>query len=1056
MAKRTMEQVKIGSFPAGKAYGAFIYNLGINVGTQGGQATTIDVDLINETGDYNITENDLEGVSPVTIRIQSESGDFINIKSCFLVSYSEEKNADSSTLKLKYVDGSSILDKIQILLLNKQANPANFNVLGVNGMPPTPRGGFDPSWYNTYSNPFVSNYTVPVSCINKCANTGRVAWSTVAQVNTLGVKFYPEDPRNPWPQFKLNAAGFPFVSPLTGLPIPEPRAYGHFFNQSRANLNPTVNFRHDKCTLTNVDPANLALGGAIIIGEEEFVSSNCQLPNVVYGFEDLRLILQNYLGINIMGWGNRGRPDLKESFTGSLREVLTSWGNVYGYNYRWDFENDAIVAIDLQAGVAGENILLIKDLIENLQQNTSNPSAALRLNYSTSIEGTYRQDDISTFLRPARKKVIEDKFTKGVLFEPVTIRNIIPYKEAGQPGTNAEEVSNWNLLTGGRTSAELIVSSVLAKFNKNARTLYNYYLIATKTNGFDPELMKQWGGLGRPLGLTLKKLLPQKDKDDLLSYTMNAKTFLANSVKYGKDAGCFLGTYSQEFENSWIKWEQGIADFIGKYYFYSNFISDEEVRSYPMQMCFDRTVETIPQSEIYINGTNPAYFPQGDERHKSMINDLPFKDLLRHPGGATFELVHPDTKVPLQEMRLISRNPNYGFNEEDVEKVFYENAEDLLKEYIPSFSEITAAQGAFINDLIEDAFPNIKGPLEEIKNEAKKPMLFFFPSISKITDAFNIPNGLRGVAGYDWVKLGGNPYTTEIQIKTETNENIAQFWNSREYQPKTKESESNQCELYCDFDLTSFLCDCPDSESGDINVYSPDKVGLTSLGARFFDVNVVGGKTGRFVLPSEYPYRGFFRITDKMQKTEQGIKQNYGFLNNAAGTMGYKVNVRDITSDMETLDNEQGTANSPKVGGNVEQGSEGVGQIKTHVLINKYDENLGTAGQLLEGRDYHALTDSSYTNSLANKQLSFEIVGLDFDALKIDGNVLQPDGTVATEKINIINPSVGLSSLGVSYGEGGLIMNFSYETRPPQPPDLDGVMQKMGTRLNYNSYLRTY
>ena len=1044
-----MEQVKIGSFPAGKAYGAFIYSININVGVQG-SPTTIDVELINETGEYAIEEADLEASSPVTIRINSSEDpeDFIKIKSCFLVSYAEDKQANSSTLKLKYVDGSSVLDKIQVLLLNKQASPANFN---------SPFGGADPTWYKAYINPFISNFTIPISCLNRCTNTDRPPWSQIVRVNPVtGAKVFVEDPRNPWGRYFYNPYFVAGTQTPIGISPVDPRDFvagsknfqlrmGQVFNAPRAGLSPTVNYGHDKCALTNVNPDNIHLGGAIVIGEEEFVSSLCQIPNVTYGFEDLRILLQNYLGINITNWSNKGRPDLRESFTGSLRDVLNSWGNLYGYNFVWNFDDDSIFATDLENVQGGNDILQIKNLIENLQQKTSEPSAVLRMNYSTSIEGTYRQDDISSFLRPARKKTIEDKYTRRVLFSPVTIKHIIPYKETLAEGATVQEIQKWNILTGGRSTEELMISSVLAKFNKNARTLYNYWLIASKTNGFDPVLMKQYGGLGRPLGLSLKSFINDELRGELLSYTMNISTLLANSAKYGSEAGAFIGTYSKELEDSWIKWEEGIANFIGKYYMHSNFIKDLELRNQNMQQCFDRTVETIPQTEVYINGTSQQ-LEFVDDRAKSMINDLPFKDLLRHPNGAHLPVLHPDTKVPLNEFRLYARNPNYGFNEEAVENLFFDDAEDLLKEFIPAYAEIDANEQVFLIDLLEDAFPTIYTDLKKIKDESKKPMLFFFPSVDKVREAVDIPLGLRGKAGWELVEKFGEraAYATKQQIASEmatNDEDIVQVWNTREYQPKSKEASSNECELFCDEDLSSFLCDCPE---GDAFGYSPDKVGLTSLGARFFDLAIPHAKKwGRFTLPSEYPYSAFFRVTDKAQKTEQGIKQNYGFLNNAAGTMGYKVNSRDITSDMETLDTEQ-NAGTGKIGGNVEQGNEGSGQIKAQVLINKFDEATGNTGKLMEARDFHLLTDSSYTNNLNNKRLSFEIAGLDLDALKIN-------------EISIINPTYGLSNLGITYGEGGLIMNFDYETRPEHGgPNTDEMIQKVGPRLNFNSYLRTY
>ena len=46
-------------------------------------------------------------------------------------------------------------------------------------------------------------------------------------------------------------------------------------------------------------------------------------------------------------------------------------------------------------------------------------------------------------------------------------------------------------------------------------------------------------------------------------------------------------------------------------------------------------------------------------------------------------------------------------------------------------------------------------------------------------------------------------------------------------------------------------------------------------------------------------------VKTKLQKTEPGIKQNYGVLQNAKGTMGYRVNFSDVTSDIESLDTAQ-------------------------------------------------------------------------------------------------------------------------------------------------------
>ena len=90
----------------------------------------------------------------------------------------------------------------------------------------------------------------------------------------------------------------------------------------------------------------------------------------------------------------------------------------------------------------------------------------------------------------------------------MTLAHILPCCEPGV---------DWMKTTAGRSAKELIVSSVLAKYNVTARTLYNYWLIATKTNDFalDAEQM------GKALGIKIKAKLTDAQKADILSYSMS-------------------------------------------------------------------------------------------------------------------------------------------------------------------------------------------------------------------------------------------------------------------------------------------------------------------------------------------------------------------------------------------------------------------------------------------------------------------------------------------------------------------------------------------------------
>ena len=247
--------------------------------------------------------------------------------------------------------------------------------------------------------------------------------------------------------------------------------------------------------------------------------------------------------------------------------------------------------------------------------------------------------------------------------------------------------------------------------------------------------------------------------------------------------------------------------------------------------------------------------------------------------------------------------------------------------------------------------------------------------------------------------------------------------NIHEYKPESEEKMQSPCNLMCDWDLSSLLCDCPDGEA-----YDPDLVGLTSQYARNFYLSVpTNNQGGNFILPSEYPYSAFVTLKTKLQKTEPAIKQNYGELRGAKGTMGYRVNFRDVTSDIESMDDAQ----ENKIGGNVMAGDEGAGQIAASVLV--------PGKGFMAARSYHSAVAQAYTNDMVNKSLSFTMIGLDWTPL-----------------MGFINVEEGLSGLQISYAEDGVKIIFDYATRPPELLNPENFMAKIGPKLNANSYLRTY
>ena len=68
MARRNIENIKVGNNPNGKAFGGLIYNLNCNIGQQG-ESTKIDLEIVSESGTYAIDDQSLNCVAPITITV---------------------------------------------------------------------------------------------------------------------------------------------------------------------------------------------------------------------------------------------------------------------------------------------------------------------------------------------------------------------------------------------------------------------------------------------------------------------------------------------------------------------------------------------------------------------------------------------------------------------------------------------------------------------------------------------------------------------------------------------------------------------------------------------------------------------------------------------------------------------------------------------------------------------------------------------------------------------------------------------------------------------------
>mgnify|MGYP001444390120 FL=1 len=302
MGYRRLEQVQlIGArpFPLGEAFGGHIYNLNVSSSTTS-EPATVEMSIINETGLYNIDKSFLSTLSPYSLYV-GDVNDLQNqifLKTLFLYEFNISQSGANRTLNVKFKDGSLILDKIQVLLLNEDASPNNYAGLYKNAL----------SWRIQKQN----FWYLPVECSNECWTTGAPAWGTNA--------------RNPW--------------------VPShPKSYGQALGTRRVDLSgkpskvPYIQ-GSDEANVTNV--FHLPAGGAIIIGQEEFKNAPCDLAEVTYTWTHLLATINNLLGIQTPNASARPDPasnfNIRKNFTGSLRDVINQWCNLYGFiSYRFSF-----------------------------------------------------------------------------------------------------------------------------------------------------------------------------------------------------------------------------------------------------------------------------------------------------------------------------------------------------------------------------------------------------------------------------------------------------------------------------------------------------------------------------------------------------------------------------------------------------------------------------------------------------------------------------------------------------------------------------------------------
>lgn len=301
---------------------------------------------------------------------------------------------------------------------------------------------------------------------------------------------------------------------------------------------------------------NILVNNLLVVGDEEFIDQNCDVPDVKYNFTDLLTTMSKISNFSFSNFSDIN-SSYKNSYTGSLREVLSNWCSDFGFSFYWDFLKNSLICIDLRNPV---DLTAVNNFIT---ENFNNTNANLPIsNYAEeeTLEGTYQQDNIDYVLKPSRNKE-----------KPIKDFYSIIYSEC-----------NPNI---GLSDIEM----TLAKYNSQAFSLYSLMSNSFSNIGFN--------------------LVYNGIENYVLSKV------LQNVYEFNSDgrAKIILGTYRPDIEQDIINRGSQCADDIGKYYGNTSYVKWNELNCtsnsrYEITASYEPSpINTLSPWDVYNgNGKVPA------------------------------------------------------------------------------------------------------------------------------------------------------------------------------------------------------------------------------------------------------------------------------------------------------------------------------------------------------------------------------------------------------------------------------------------------------------------
>ena len=754
-------------------------------------------------------------------------------------------------------------------------------------------------------------------------------------------------------------------------------------------------------------------GGFLILGDEQFTSQVCEIPNISYNLTSL-LNLLDYNGITIDGITDVN-PEYLTDYQGTLREVLNNWCSDFGFTFYWNsFRTNTssasdIIGIDLRNPV--NDISSIKTSIESIGRDKDYVVSSLSEKYS--LQNTKKTYHVSSFKKDMETRRSKDwEVYKQYAANCVTVEDLNPNK---------------NMLMG-RTYEQFITSCVLSRYSSELRDIYNWNILRPTLSLSSGQKIYNKVELGdidpKILGINdiyakfkikearEKKIFGKKTEDTNDPFKLyfypggkNPEGFpLLQSLNLSKDnpgSETYLVDYSEQDLVELKRFEREVADFIGKWYSVPNYWNNYKYCTFDQN--YNINVTTNPDSQIYNSEYNQ--YSAGYDEDRS----YPFSNVIKENTDGN---IFGNTAV-----RIFERDgATYGIEDQRIDEII-----DVNKRFLKN--------------------PNIK--LEHnLSNYDTEPTRVD----QQLVELAKKETHLSGVTG-DIAKAGDlrffNAPTKKVIDEVFVFSPLYNTLNNREVFSNPSNVQNSDCTTVCDYDLIEEVCRCFKDQFGntldyDGKVYPPYQ-GLNSKTASAFDVEVRLPHTtaALYEASGAIGQDSLFRVLDDDETPLSSTKRTITLPIQDDYYMYYKLDVSAsfTTPSVHEIQGSLGSAG-------------GLAQIEVQALdisnqINSYYDSSSSAVvtdiMVFNGSNFVPRTSAAYHSArVAN----------------LTDGISDPNHTVSasfvgfpTEISSSIDPAKGLTNFNVNYDENGAKYDLEFSTRPMELPKPEAVNYTIRPRL---------